>query len=422
MEEDFEIVEIKARELISDYWLPTLEVDVRTKGGVLGRGAAPSGTRPLEHEAIYLRDGGKRYGGFGVLKAIKNVNEVIAPKIIGRDVTEQTEIDELMIELDGTEKKSKLGGNAILSVSLAVADAASKALRVPAYQYLGGENANVLPVPWIWLQAVETTGRRRSLPFQEHHIVPLGARNFSEALRMGVEVHYEANRIMEKRYGKPVIHGKTTYYPAIIDEREALDRVLEAIEKAGYEDSFMLALDCAASHRYDRKKKKYIIGEKEMTREKLISFYEDLVKNYPLFAMEDPLFQDDFEGHALLTRELGIQIVGDDLFVTSIRRLRRGIEIGAANAILLKPNQIGTLTETLEVARYANKNGYRVVVSGRQGIDEEDLIPDITVAIGAGQIKIGPLPSRRAKYNRLLRIEEELGERAKYPRKDIYKN
>jgi len=412
--DDFKIVKVRARELISDYWLPNLEVDILTKGGVLGRGASPSGTRPLENEAVYLRDGGRRYGGYGVLKAIRNINEVIAPKIIGMDVTEQKEIDELMIELDGTINKSNLGGNATLSVSLAVADAAAKSLRIPAYRYLGGREASTLPVPWVWLQAVEATGRRRTLSFQEHHVVPLGAESFTEALRMSAEVHFAATRIMGDKYGKPVVLGETTYYPAIIDEFEALDRAMEAIEEVGYDDVFALALDCAATHMYVPKRETYLISGKELNREDMISFYKELTECYPIFALEDPLHQNDFQGHAQLTREIDIQIVGDDLFVTNIKRLTKGIEMGAANALLLKPNQIGTLTEALTVGQYAQKKGYNVVVSGRQGIDEEDLIPDIAVAINAGQTKLGPLPSRRAKYNRLLRIEEELGERARY--------
>ena len=422
MADKFDIVKIRARELISDYWLPNLEVDVLTRGGVLGRGASPSGTRPLENEAVYLRDGGERYGGFGVLKAMRNVEDLIAPKLVGRDVTEQREIDELMIELDGTENKANLGGNATLSVSLAVADAASKALGISPYRHLGGEGDRTLPVPWVWLQAIEVTGRRRTLPFQEHHIVPVGADSFSEALRMSAEVHFEAKKIMAKRYGASRVFDGVTYFPAIVDEREALDRLMEAVEKAGYEDIFMISMDCAASHRYDRDEDGYVIGKKVMTKDEMINFYKDLVDDYPIFSLEDPLHQDDFEGHAELTKELGIQIVGDDLFVTSMTRLKRGMDTKAANALLLKPNQIGTLTETLDTARFAMRNGLSVVVSGRQGIDEEDLIPDITVALNAGQVKIGPLSSRRAKYNRLLRMEEELGEGGRYPRRETLIN
>jgi enolase len=235
---------------------------------------------------------------------------------------------------------------------------------------------------------------------------------------MSAEVHFEANKIMAKRYGASRVFEGVTYFPAIVDEREALDRLMEAVEKAGYEDIFMISMDCAASHRYDRDEERYVIGKKVMTKDEMINFYKDLAEDYPIFSLEDPLHQDDFEGHAELTKELGIQIVGDDLFVTSMTRLRKGMETKAANALLLKPNQIGTLTETLDTARFAMRNGLRVVVSGRQGLDEEDLIPDITVALNAGQVKIGPLSSRRAKYNRLLRMEEELGEGGRYPRRE----
>ena len=421
----YRIEKLKARELISDRWLPILEVEVITNKGIIGVGASPVGTRPLEDEAVYLRDGGSRYNGFGVKNAVENVLRHIAPKLIGMNFTEQRMIDELMIELDGTPNKSKLGANAILSTSLAVADAASKTLKIPAYKYLGSEASKVLPVPWI--HSVEMPGKgklgySRSLPFQEHHIVPIGARSYSEALRMSCEVHYEAEKIMNKKYRNEVKIGGRTYYPAIVDEIEAFDTIKESIEQAGYSNEFVLAVDCAASHIYNRKSKLYKIQEKKLTREELISYYEELLDAYPIYALEDPLYKDDFEGHAVITKELKIQIVGDDLFVTNLNRLKKGIKVNAANALLLKPNQIGSLTEALDTALFAQKNGYRIVVSGRQGIDEEDLIPDIAVALNAGQIKIGPLPTRRSKYNRLLKIEEELGNSASYMGRKILNN
>lgn len=419
MKEKFEIEKIWARELISDRWHPTLEVEILTKGGVRGRGASPSGTKPLEDEAVYLRDGGRRYHGMGVLNAARNVNEIIAPKLVGMDVTRQSQIDETLIDLDGTENKSRLGANATLSVSLAATDAASKALEMPVYRYIGGVDANILPVPWIHaVELPDYLGRRKTLPFQEHHVVPIGADSFSEALRMSVEVHHEAEELLEREYGREVTFGERKYFPAIHDEREALDLMLEAIAESGYTNIFVIALDCAASHFYDRERKRYRISGKEMTREELIDFYDDLVKTYPIFALEDPLFKDDFKGHAILTKKLGIQIVGDDLFVTNKKRIKKGIEMSSANSLLLKPNQIGTISEAIEVACYAQRNGCSLVVSGRQGIDEEDLIPDISVALNAEQTKIGPLPTRRAKYNRLLRIEEELGDFAKYAGKE----
>lgn len=418
--EKFKITKVSARELISDRWHPTLEAEVLTKGGVRGRGASPSGTKPLEDEAIYLRDGGRRYHGMGILDAARNVNEIIAPKLVGMDVTRQNQIDEMLIDLDGTENKSRLGANATLSVSLAVADAASKALKVPAYRHLGGADAKVLPVPWIHaVELPDYSAKHITLPFQEHHVVPIGASSFSEALRISVEVHHEADKILEKEYGEAVIFGGKKYFPTINDEREALDRMLESIEASGYTSIFVIALDCAASHFYNRERKIYNISGKEMTRGELIDFYFDLVKTYPIFALEDPLFKDDFEGHAILTKKLGIQIVGDDLYVTNKKRIKKGIEMGSANSLLLKPNQIGTISEAIEAARFAQSNGYSLVVSGRQGIDEEDLIPDISVGLNAGQAKIGPLPSRRAKYNQLLRIEEELGDMAIYAGKEI---
>jgi enolase len=422
MDTEFEIKTISARELISDRWLPSLEVEVITKGGTIGRGASPVGTRPLEHEAVYLRDNNERYNGYGVQEAVKNVNKIIAPKLKGIEIFEQRLIDTLMIEMDGTQDKSKLGANSILSTSLAVADAASKCLNISPYKYLGGTTANTLPVPWI--HSIEMPGKgefgfSRNLPFQEHHIVPVGAKNFSEAFRKCIEVHYESEKIINNRYGKPKIINNKLYYPVIIDEYEALDLIIESIEEIGYMDDFVLALDCAASHIFDREKETYLLNNNEVSRGNLIDFYKDLTTKYPIFALEDPLYQDDFEGHVILTKELGIQIVGDDLFVTNINRIQKGIEMGAANAVLLKPNQIGTLTEAIDAARFAQTKGYKIVVSGRQGIDEHDLIPDIAVALNTGQVKIGPLPSRRIKYNRLLRIEEELGKTASYPGRSI---
>jgi len=415
--ERFEIKEVKAREILDCRGEPTIEVDVWTRGGFLGRADVPSGRSTGKHEALELKDDEDRYQGKGVLKAVQNVNKIIAPALKGRDVTKQRAIDELIVELDGTENKSKLGANAIVGVSLAVAKAAANALEIPLYQYIGESNAHILPVPVLDL--IEGGMLAASdLDFQEHQVIPVGAKSFSEAIRLGIEVYYELGKILVEKWGKHSLNvGVEGGYtpPGMKDPREALDTELKAIEELGYGDMFILSLDVAASHLYDRKTKKYTLMGKEITREELMDFYGDLVSAYPVQSIEDPLEEEDFEGFAELTKTLNIQIVGDDLFVTNVNRLRKGIAMGAANALLLKVNQIGTLSEALDAAQLAFKNGYGVQVSERSGQTEDTWLADLTVGLNAGQIKTGVTRSERtAKYNQLFRIEEELGSTAKY--------
>jgi enolase len=372
-------------------------------------------------EAYELRDGGKRYAGRGVLKAVDNIRTRIAPALVGMDVREQRKIDEAMIELDGTENKSNLGGNAMVGVSLATAKAASAALNMPLYRYVGGMKAKTLPVPMLnFINGGMLAGT--DLDFQEHMIIPVGASTFSEAMAMSTEVYYFLGEMLAERYSKYVLNtaDEGGYTPPMKDPREALDAELEAIEELGYGNDFLLGLDVAASHLYNRKKETYKLMGEEITRGKLIDFYEDLCGTYPLATIEDPLWEEDFEGHAELVRTLGIQIVGDDLFVTNIKRLRKGVEMGAANALLWKVNQIGTLTEALDVAEYAYDKGYNVQVSERSGQTEDTWLADMSVALDCGQIKTGaPCRSERvAQYNQLFRIEEELGKDAKYPGKE----
>ena len=413
----FEIKEVKAREILDCRGEPTIEVDVWTRGGFLGRADVPSGRSTGKHEALELKDDENRYQGKGVFKAVQNVNKIIAPALKGRDVTKQRAIDELIVELDGTENKSKLGANAIVGVSLAVAKAAANALEIPLYQYIGESNAHILPVPVLDL--IEGGMLAASdLDFQEHQVIPVGAKSFSEAIRLGIEVYYELGKILVEKWGKHSLNvGVEGGYtpPGMKDPREALDTELKAIEELGYGDMFILSLDVAASHLYDRKTEKYTLMGKEITREELMDFYEDLVSAYPVQSIEDPLEEEDFEGFAELTKTLNIQIVGDDLFVTNVNRLKKGIAMGAANALLLKVNQIGTLSEALDAAQLAFKNGYGVQVSERSGQTEDTWLADLTVGLNAGQIKTGVTRSERtAKYNQLFRIEEELGSTAKY--------
>lgn len=419
--EQFVIKEIRAREILDCRGNPTVEVDVLTNGGFLGRADVPSGRSTGEHEALELRDGGDRYNGKGVLKAVRNVNEIIAPALKGRDVTKQRENDQLMIELDGTENKSKLGANAIVGVSLAVAKAAANVLRVPFYQYIdrliGGPNAYILPVPVLDL--IEGGLLAASdLDFQEHQVMPVGAKSFLEAIRMGLEVYHELGKNLVEKWGKHSLNvGVEGGYtpPEMRDPRDAFDAEIEAIEELGYGDKFVLSMDAAASHLYNRKTGKYTLMGKEITREELMDFYEDLVSAYPLKSIEDPLEEEDFDGFAELTKALNIQIVGDDLFVTNIKRLKKGIEVGAANALLLKVNQIGTLSEALDAAQLAFRNNYGVQVSERSGQTEDTWLADLSVGLNAGQIKTGVSRAERtAQYNQLFRIEEELGSRARY--------
>jgi len=420
----FLIKEVKARQILDCRGWPTVEADVITEGEIIGRADVPVGRSRGEAEAYELRDGGRRYAGRGVIEAVTNVAEKIAPAIRGMDVREQRKIDMAMIELDGTENKSNLGGNAIVGVSLAVAKAAAASLHMPLYRYVGGVDANILPVPLLnYINGGKLAGT--DLDFQEHMIMPVGAETFSEAMAMGTEVYYQLGEMLAKKYSKYVLNtaDEGGYTPPMKAPREAFDAELEAIEELGYSRDFVLGLDVAASHLYNKKKETYTLMGKEITREGFIDFYDDLCEAYPIATIEDPLWEEDFEGHAELVRTLGIQIVGDDLFVTNIKRLRKGVELGAANALLWKVNQIGTLTEALDAADYAYRHGYGVQVSERSGQTEDTWLADMSVALNSGQIKTGaPCRSERvAQYNQLFRIEEELGKAAKYPGRNFMK-
>ncbi|WP_456482806.1 phosphopyruvate hydratase [Methanopyrus sp.] len=415
------ITSVKAREVLDSRGEPTVEVEVELEDGTVGRAMVPSGASTGTHEALELRDGDDRYGGKGVRRAVRNVEEIIAPEIEGLDATAQPDIDRTMIELDGTENKSHLGANAILGVSLAVARAAARSLGVPLYRYLGGPTARRLPVPFMnVINGGEHAGNE--LDFQEHMIVPHGFESFSEALRAGVETYHVLGELLEEEYGPTAtnVGDEGGYAPPMKDMVEPLDILMEAIEEAGYAPGreIALALDAAASEFYDEDSGTYRAYGQEYTRDELIDVYEDLVSKYPIVSIEDPLHEEDFRGFAKITEELGdkIQIVGDDLFVTNPNRLRKGIEMGAANALLLKVNQIGTLTEALEAGELALQHGYGVMVSHRSGDTEDPFIADLAVALGCGQIKTGaPARSERtAKYNRLLRIEEDLAGAAEF--------
>ncbi|WP_088334868.1 MULTISPECIES: phosphopyruvate hydratase [unclassified Methanopyrus] len=422
------IASVKAREVLDSRGEPTVEVEVELEDGTVGRAMVPSGASTGTYEALELRDGDDRYGGKGVRRAVRNVEEIIAPEIEGLDATTQSDIDRMMIELDGTENKSHLGANAILGVSLAVARAAAKSLGIPLYRYLGGPTARRLPVPFMnVINGGEHAGNE--LDFQEHMIVPHGFESFSEALRAGVETYHVLGELLEEEYG-PIatnVGDEGGYAPPMKDMMEPLDVLVEAIEEAGYAPGreIALALDAAASEFYDEDSGTYRAYGQKYTRDELIDVYKDLVSQYPIVSIEDPLHEEDFRGFAKITEELGdkIQIVGDDLFVTNPNRLRKGIEMGAANALLLKVNQIGTLTEALEAGELALHHGYGVMVSHRSGDTEDPFIADLAVALGCGQIKTGApaRSSRTAKYNQLLRIEEDLAGTAEFgPRNDFF--
>lgn len=412
------IVSIKAREILDSRGNPTVEVDVRCDDGAFGRASVPSGASTGEHEAIELRDKNKkRYLGRGVQKAVKNVNKVIAPRIIGMEVTAQTEIDKLMIQMDGTSNKSNLGANAILGVSLAVSKAAAASCGLPLYRYLGGVSANILPVP---LMNIINGGVHadNNLDIQEFMIVPVGFDSFSEALRAGVEVFHNLKAILKGKGYSTSVGDEGGFAPNLNTDEEAFEYLIEAIEKAGYRPGkdISLALDVASSELY--KDSRYTIGDRRFGREELIELYNRWIDSYPILSIEDPMSEDDWEGWKLITKELGsrVQLVGDDLFVTNPQRLSRGIKEGVANSILVKVNQIGTLTETLEAIRTALQAGYTYIISHRSGETEDSTIADIAVATNSGQIKTGSVSrsDRTAKYNQLLRIEEELGASARF--------
>lgn len=413
----FRITAVRGREIIDCRGRPTVEVDVWVNHEILGQAAVPSGLSTGRHESVELRDGGKRYAGLGVLKAVQNVNEVIGPVIVGRDVTRQRSLDQFIVqELDGTADKSKLGANAILGVSLAIARAAAAATKRPLYRYVNA-NAHILPTPMFNL----INGGKHAaneLGIQEFIVMPVGAATFREALQMAVEIYFKLRDILITRFGRMAVNvgDEGGYAPPAKDTRQALDCLALAVEQAGYEDRIVYALDVAASHLYDRRIERYTFDGKELSREELVGEYKQLLKHYPIASLEDPLHEDDFEGFAVLANELDVQIVGDDLFVTDVQRLRRGIEMGAANALLWKVNQIGSLSEALDAATLALRSEYAVIVSERSGETEDDIIADLAVGLDAGQIKAGAPTrgERTSKYNRLLRIEEELGDSGEY--------
>jgi len=414
------ITDVWAREILDSRGNPTIEVDVVLEGGVMGRAAVPSGASTGEHEAIELRDGDmKRYLGKGVQKAVANVNDVIGPALYGLDATEQVSIDKRMIELDGTENKSKLGANAILGVSLASAKAASEAVELPLYQYIGGPNAKTIPVPCL---NILNGGKHadNNLDLQEFMIIPAGAPSFSEAMRYAVETYHHLKAILKEKNLSTALGDEGGFAPDLRSNEEALQLIVQGIKKAGYKpgEEIYIGIDAAASSFYDGGK--YILrGEgKEKDASGMVDFYESLIERYPVILIEDGLAEDDWDGWKLLTKRLGekIQLTGDDLFVTNRKRLKKGIELKTANSILIKPNQIGTLTETLDTVEMAKRARYACLFSHRSGETEDDILADIAVATNAGQIKSGaPARSERlCKYNRLMRIEEELGEEAEF--------
>jgi enolase len=415
------ITDVFAREILDSRGNPTIEVDVELESGVLGRAAVPSGASTGEHEAVELRDGDKmRYGGKGTLKAVENVNETIADELIGFDAFDQVGIDEMMINLDGTENKSKLGANAILGVSLAVAKAAAAALDIPLYRHIGGVNARVLPVP---MMNILNGGKHadNNVDLQEFMIVPVEAESFSEALRMGTEVFHSLKSVLSKKGYNTAVGDEGGFAPNLKSNDEAVEVILEAIEKAKYKPGkdIFLALDPASSEFFE--KGKYVFKKSDKSSkssEQMVKFYEKWVKQYPIISIEDGMAEDDWKGWKIMTDTLGdkIQIVGDDLFVTNTARLSRGIDEKVANSILIKVNQIGTLTETLNCIEMAKRAGYTSVISHRSGETEDTTIADIAVATNAGQIKTGSTSrtDRVAKYNQLIRIEEELDTAAIY--------
>ena len=428
MKQYLEIEDVFAREILDSRGNPTIEVEVIVEGGFIGRAAVPSGASTGAFEAVELRDGDKsRYLGKGVTKAVDNVNDIIAPEIVGMNVFDQVLIDRTMIELDGTPNKGKLGANAILGVSLAVAKAAAEALGLSLYQYIGGTNSKVLPVP---MMNIINGGKHadNSVTIQEFMIMPVGAESFRQALQWCAEVFHNLKSVLKSKGYSTAVGDEGGFAPNLKSDEEAIQVILEAVEKAGFKpgEQFRIAIDAASTEMYEEAKAKGKEGmyywwkaDKWMTKEEMVDFWEDLCNKYPIISLEDGVAEEDWEAWKLLTDRLGkkVQLVGDDLFVTNTQRLKKGIDMGVANSILIKVNQIGTLTETLEAIEMANRAGYTAVTSHRSGETEDATIADIAVATNSGQIKTGA-PSRTdrvAKYNQLLRIEEELGEVAEYP-------
>ena len=423
------IVSVHARQILDSRGNPTVEVDVLTENGFLGRAAVPSGASTGEYEAVELRDGGKDYMGKGVLKAVANVNEIIAEEIVGIDVFEQNLIDQAMIALDGTPNKSKLGANAILGVSLAVARAAAEELGLPLYRYVGGVSAHTLPVPML---NIINAGAHSDAPiaFQEFMIMPVNAKDFSQAIQMGAEVFHNLKKVLHDKGLGTAVGDEGGFAPAFKDIEDALDSIKEAVNKAGYKwgEDIKIALDCASSEFYKDGKYDYTIFEgakgKVRTSAEQAEYLAELVAKYPIISIEDGMDQNDWDGWKLLTEKIGgrVQLVGDDLFVTNVSILERGIAKGIANSILIKVNQIGTLSETIAAVEMANRAGYTAVMSHRSGETEDNTIADLAVALNTGQIKTGSASrsDRMAKYNQLLRIEEQLGSVAYYPKEKAF--
>jgi len=418
-----EIVSIHAREILDSRGNPTVEADVLLSGGAMGRAAVPSGASTGEHEAVELRDGDKEvYLGKGVLQAVENVETVLAPELAGIDAVNQRLVDATMIQADGTDNKGRLGANAILAVSMATARAAASALKLPLYRYLGGVNASVLPTP---MMNIINGGAHAdsNVDFQEFMVMPVGAETFGEALRWGAETFHTLKGVLKKKGYNTAVGDEGGFAPSLKSNDEAIECILEAIEKAGYKpgEEICIALDPASSEFFDAAKNKYVFkksDKRELSSAEMVQFYADWISKYPIVSLEDGLAENDWEGWKLLTEKLGdkIQLVGDDLFVTNTQLLQRGIDEGAGNSILIKLNQIGTLTETLDAIELGRRYGFTSIASHRSGETEDTFIADLAVGTGCGQIKTGSASrtDRIAKYNQLLRIEEELGQGAQF--------
>ncbi|PDH44248.1 MAG: phosphopyruvate hydratase [Flavobacteriales bacterium MED-G22] len=423
------IVKVHARQILDSRGNPTVEVDVVTENGILGRAAVPSGASTGEHEAVELRDGGKAFMGKGVSQAVKNVNETIAPALVGNSIFEQEKIDQLMIDLDGTPNKSKLGANAILGVSLATAKAAANEVGLPLYRYIGGVNAKTLPLP---MMNIINGGSHSDAPiaFQEFMIIPQGASSFSKAMQMGTEIFHHLKKVLHKRNLSTAVGDEGGFAPALEGTEDALETIIEAIKNAGYkpEEEVMIALDCASSEFYKEGKYDYSLFEGSkgniLSSEEQATYLADLTKKFPIISIEDGMDENDWDGWKLLTEKAGdrVQLVGDDLFVTNVERLNKGISNDIANSILIKVNQIGTLSETIAAIETAHRAGYTTVMSHRSGETEDNTIADLAVALNTGQIKTGSASrsDRMAKYNQLLRIEEELDSSGYFPGSEAF--
>jgi len=418
------IASIHGRQILDSRGNPTIEVDILTENEHLGRAAVPSGASTGIHEAVELRDNNKKlYGGKGVLKAVKNVNTTLADNLLGWDVADQTGIDAMMIQLDGTENKSKLGANAMLAVSLAVAKAAALEANLPLYRYIGGTNAAILPIPMMNILNGGAHADNK-IDFQEFMVMPVGAKTFSEGLQWGVEIFHALKTVLKKKGYSTNVGDEGGFAPNIQSNEEAIETVLAAIQAAGYKtgSQIAIAMDAANSELWNAKEKKYIFHKsdgKKLTSEQLVKYWETWVKQYPIISIEDGMAEDDWKGWKMLTEAVGkkCQLVGDDLFVTNVKRLEKGINDHTANALLVKVNQIGTLTETINAVSMAQQNGYNTIMSHRSGETEDSTIADLAVALNCGQIKTGSASrsDRMAKYNQLIRIEEILGSSAIYP-------